>query len=118
VEKLKVDIQDGGDLVIVAVEGRLDATNAAAFDEAVKSLATLSPPRKIIMDLKDLEFVSSAGLRSFLTLGKACRVSGAQLGFCSLRSLVADVFKISGFVTIFSLFADRQEALNTWGTET
>jgi anti-sigma B factor antagonist len=118
VDKLTVDIQDCTDPVIVNVEGRLDATNAASFDEAVKSLPTLSPPRRILMDLKDLEFVSSAGLRSFLTLGKACRSSGAQLGFCSLRSLVADVFKISGFVTIFSLFADRQEALKAWGNET
>jgi anti-sigma B factor antagonist len=115
VDKLKVDIQDGDVLVIVIVEGRLDATNAASFDEAVKDLPVLTPPRRILMDLKGLEFVSSAGLRSFLTLGKACRSSGAQLGFCSLGTLVADVFKISGFVTIFTLFADRQEALKTWG---
>jgi anti-anti-sigma factor len=111
---MKTDVTTENGHVIVALEGRLDATTTTAFDEAVKDLPGSAQSKKILVDLSNLEFISSAGLRSFLSLGKACRASGAQLGFCSLGALVADVFKISGFVSIFSMFADRAEAFKAW----
>jgi anti-anti-sigma factor len=109
---MKTDISDDGRLVVVSVEGRLDAASSASFEEAVEALPALEPPRRILIDLTPLEFISSAGLRSFLILGKACRTSGASLAFSSLNAMVADVFKISGFDSMFKIFANRQKALS------
>ena len=111
---MKTDISDDGGQVVVSVDGRLDAASSASFEEAVEGLPNLSPPRRILVDLAPLEFISSAGLRSFLILGKACRASGASLAFCSLNAMVADVFKISGFDSMFKVFPDRQKALSAW----
>ncbi|MDR2442229.1 MAG: STAS domain-containing protein [Deltaproteobacteria bacterium] len=112
---MKIDVIDEGQKVIVTVDGRLDAATAASFDESVQALPGLKPPRTILADLTNLEFISSAGLRSLLTLGKACRASGAQLAFCSLNAMVADVFKISGFTAIFKIYPDRNEAMAALG---
>lgn len=111
---MRTDIDDDGGRIIVSVDGRLDAATATAFEEAVEALPSLEPPRRILFDLAPLEFISSAGLRSFLILGKACRASGASLAFCSLNAMVADVFRISGFNTMFKVFPDRQKALSAW----
>jgi anti-anti-sigma factor len=109
---MKTDFVDDGVQVIATVEGRLDAATAGAFDAAVKDLPSLTPPRSVLFDLGSLEFVSSAGLRSLLTLAKACKASGSKLAFCSLNDMVADVFKISGFTSIFMTYPDRQTALS------
>ena len=111
---MKTDISDDGAKVVVSVDGRLDAATSASFEDAVEALPRLAPPRRILFDLASMEFISSAGLRSFLILGKACRASGASLAFCSLNAMVADVFKISGFSSMFKVFADRQKALSEW----
>lgn len=113
---MKIDISRGGGPVTVTVAGRLDAASAAAFDSAVEGLPASEPPARILIDLSKLEFISSAGLRCLLTLGKACRASGTPLAFCSLTPMVADVFKISGFTSIFSVFSSSEEALESgWG---
>jgi anti-anti-sigma factor len=114
---MRTDIHDEGPLVVVTASGRLDAATAAVFDEAVMGLPALAPPRRILVDLGLLEFISSAGLRSLLSLGKACRAAGAPLAFCSLSPMVSDVFKISGFNTIFKIYPGRQEALAAWAGE-
>ncbi|MDR2367097.1 MAG: STAS domain-containing protein [Deltaproteobacteria bacterium] len=115
---MKLDITEEGAKVIVTVSGRLEAITVAAFDETVQPLPGAKPPRSILMDLSQLDFISSAGLRSLLTLGKACRTSGDRLAFCSLNPMVADVFNISGFKQIFKIYADRDEAFAAWDKET
>ncbi|MDR2386537.1 MAG: STAS domain-containing protein [Deltaproteobacteria bacterium] len=114
---MKLDIIDEGARVIVNVSGRLEAITVAAFDEIAQSLPGVKPPRSILLDLSRLDFISSAGLRSLLTLGKACRVSGDRLAFCSLNAMVADVFNISGFKQIFKIYPDRNEAFAAWEKE-
>ena len=111
---MKTDISDDGGRVVVSVDGRLDAATSASFEEAVEGLPSLTPPRRILVDLSPLEFISSAGLRSFLILGKACRAAGTPLAFCSLNAMVADVFKISGFNSMFKIYPDRQKAFSAW----
>jgi anti-sigma B factor antagonist len=114
---MKLDIIDEGARVIVNVSGRLEAITVAAFDETAQTLPGASPPRSILMDLSQLDFISSAGLRSLLTLGKACRTSGDRLAFCSLNPMVTDVFNISGFKQIFKIYPDRNEAFAAWDRE-
>ena len=49
---------------------------------------------RIIIDLEGLEYISSAGLRGILTMGKACKSAGTALAFCSMQNMVADMFKL------------------------
>jgi anti-anti-sigma factor len=111
---MKTDFVDDGGRVIATVAGRLDAATAGAFDAAFKDIPGLTPARSVLFDLGSLEFVSSAGLRSLLSLAKALKATGAELAFCSLNDMVADVFRISGFTSIFKTYPDRQTALSSF----
>jgi len=66
-----------------------------------------------LVDLAGLEFISSAGLRGVLMLAKTCQKDGRPLGFCGLKPLVEDVFKISGFMSILKILPD-QAAADGW----
>jgi len=107
---MKTTINEEDQISLLEVEGRLDASTAREFDEAVKVLSSSGREGKIVVDLARLEFISSAGLRSLLTLAKTCQKVSRKLSFCSLNTMVAEVFKISGFYSIFSIYPDRAAA--------
>lgn len=98
---------------ILALSGKLDATSTNVFDEASRVLLD-SGTQKIVIDLEELEYVSSAGLRGVLNLVKSCRAASVMLAFCSMRPFVADVFSISGFSAMFPIYAAREEAIRAF----
>ncbi|WP_298067809.1 STAS domain-containing protein [uncultured Mailhella sp.] len=101
-------VQDG--ISVIKVSGRMDATTTPQFNEECQKLLSAGTGRFII-DLSGLEYISSAGLRGILVMGKACKASGSSLAFCSMQAMVADMFKLSGFTSILNVYASLDEAL-------
>jgi anti-anti-sigma factor len=94
---------------IVAIAGSLDSTTAP---EAQKSLdAVLADAKKVLLDFSGLDYISSAGLRVLLGAAKKLRASGGTLGIFGLNQSVREVFEISGFSTILSVYQSEAEAL-------
>jgi len=110
---MKWEVLEKSDHVLLTVGGRLDAVTAAEFNQAV-SKAQEKAPARLLVDLSGLEFISSAGLRGILNLAKNCQKEGRLLAFCGLEPMVADVFKISGFLSILKVFPDQAAALGGW----
>ncbi|WP_294509515.1 STAS domain-containing protein [uncultured Bilophila sp.] len=104
-------ISEQGCVSILALSGRMDATTASVFDEACRSLLD-GGAKKIVVDLAGIEYISSAGLRVILTMVKASKGAVATLAFCSMQSMVAEVFKISGFSSMLPIYATRDEAVS------
>jgi anti-anti-sigma factor len=69
----------------------------------------------VLLDLKALEFISSAGLRSLLTVAKAIQKEGRTLAFINLAPMVADVFKMAGFLSILKVYPDKVSAAKELG---
>ncbi len=98
--------------IIINIEGRLDATSADSFITACQEVIDQGP-QKIIVHLEGLEYISSAGLRGVLIILKSCRAKSIAIGFCSLQKMVEEVFKISGFLTMLSIFDNQDNAINS-----
>ncbi len=105
--EIRVTEQDG--ISVWALSGRLDATTASEFENTVKDLA--EGGRLLLIDMAELEYISSAGLRGILGLVKAVRAASGKLAFCALQPMVAEVFRISGFNAILTVRGSREEAL-------
>ena len=88
----------------------MDAGNAGEFNEAFDAVLE-KRPINLIIDLNGLQYISSAGLRSILTLIKGAKAANAALKFCGMQPMVADVFKVSGFSTMLSIFDTLDAAL-------
>lgn len=67
------------------------------------------------MDLSGVEYISSAGLRSLLVLGKRIKAKGGTLLLVGLQGMVKEVFDISGFAALFPVHASHEEALEAIG---
>ena len=98
-------------LTVISLAGRMDAGNAGEFSEAFDAILEKRPAILIIY-LGELEYISSAGLRSILTLIKAAKATNTVLRFCAMQPMVADVFKVSGFSAMLSLFDTLPAALD------
>src|SRR5215475_13305989 len=98
------------DIVTLSLSGRLDTTTAKAFEE--KILAEIeSGARRFVIDLAQLDYISSAGLRVFIFAGKRLNSTNGKMVLCSLNAPVREVFDIAGFLSIFSIHGSRDEAI-------
>lgn len=98
---MEIGFETKNKITIVRLQGRLDAETSPEAESQL--LPHLTSGGNWMMDLKDLEFISSAGLRVFLMLAKRARENGTKLTLCSLRPGVRSIFEISGFCTIFTI---------------
>ncbi|UQZ90960.1 anti-sigma factor antagonist [Deltaproteobacteria bacterium Smac51] len=107
---MDINISEENGCQVLALSGRMDALTVKAFDEAAADLAGRAGV-KILVDLSQLEFISSAGLRGILNLAKAAGKNRIPLGFCCLTPMVNEVFTISNFQSIMKVFPDKAAAL-------
>ena len=97
-------------VTVVALAGQLDSRTAPEFE---KGLLKLLGERKleVLLDLAELEYVASAGLRVFVMVGKRLQAEGGRLALCALAPGVLKVLEISGFVPLFPILPNRREAI-------
>jgi anti-anti-sigma factor len=98
--------------VIVKVAGRMDAESAPAFEDACKYWVDQGV-YQLVVDMSELAYVSSMGLRSFITIGKMAQEKGGHLHLCRLTGLVKQVFEITRLTTIFPIHDSVESALAT-----
>lgn len=96
------------DISVLAVRGRLDAVTAIQLEEQVAGWFEQSGTR-LVFDMQGLDYISSAGLRVFLTTAKKMKVRNGRLCMAGLQENVKEVFTISGFIALIPAF-DTLEA--------
>jgi anti-sigma B factor antagonist len=94
---------------IFEVKGRIDANTAKEFEDLLAK-AVEAGTTKMIVDLLNVDYISSSGLRVFLFIAKKIEKTGF-IYLCSMQPQVAQIFTISGFNNIFSIFTDQETAL-------
>jgi len=101
-----------GDVLVLRPAGRLDGNSAGSFERAL--LAQIdSRPARLVLDLAELEYVSSAGLRAILLAVKRGKSVNCPLLACCLPEHIREVFDLSGFGNVLPIHASREEALGT-----
>lgn len=99
------------DTAVVCVEGRVDATNANLLDAHCKQHMADHGRKSLVLDLAGVDYLSSAGLRSILTLGKHTQAVGGKLVLCGIQGTVREIFEISGFLSLFPVADDMEKAV-------
>ncbi len=97
---MEININTQGKETVAALRGRLDtlaAQELAAQFEILQEKANGT----IILDCSKLEYISSSGLRLFLTLRKAAATKGGKVVIKDLSADVRKVFMITGFMNLF-----------------
>jgi len=107
---MKITTRDVESVAVVDIEGNLD-TNTSPEAQAHLDQLLEGGTSKILVNCQTLDYISSAGLRVLLATVKRLTAGGGSLRICGLNETVQEVFEISGFSTIFSVFGSEPEAL-------
>lgn len=93
-------IRENGKINII-VSGRLDTMTAPEFDSAVPGADCIDSD--VTIDCREMEYISSAGLRSLITLLKNTKSAGHDLEITNLSPAVRPVFDMTGFSSLFKI---------------
>ena len=106
---MEITEEKNNDVSIIALNGRLNVTTTADLEKVFNKLFE-EKSTKILVDCRDLEYISSAGLAAAKQFKK---ISG-EIALSGLSQNVKQVFEISGFTTIFPIYTTRDEAIKSF----
>ena len=87
------------DILYIAIEGRIDASNAAVAEEQIIGIKQENPGKHTVIDAEKLEYISSAGLRVVLRLRK----EEPMLAIINVAAEVYEVFEMTGFTDMVTV---------------
>ena len=101
---------------IFDLAGRLDAVSSQAAIARVYA-AISAGARHVLLDMSQVTFLSSSGLRALLLVRKELLAQSGELRLCALKPQVREVFILTGFTQVFAIHSTREEALRAFGRE-
>jgi anti-anti-sigma factor len=99
---MSTTIQENGNQLIALFNGRLDTAAAIPTAEAVKPLMEAAN-KEIILDCTALEYISSSGLRIFLSIRKDAAAHGSKVIVRNINADIRQVFMMTGFISLFEI---------------
>lgn len=109
-ETLDIAEEHRGDITIVEIKGRIDSNTAKPFGERLTGLIKAGRMR-VVVDLKHLVYISSAGFRALLLAGQLAEETKGTLALCSLSSEVQRLFDLGAFTDLFVIYGSREEGV-------
>jgi anti-anti-sigma factor len=109
-----MDIRESktGEVVVLEPVGRLDTKTSAEFEKKVVGLLN-GGEHLFVIDLVDIEYISSAGLRVILMLAKKLNATDGKLVLTSMNEQVREVFDIAGFTSVFTILPTQQDGVQS-----
>ena len=103
-----------GSALILSLKGRLDQDNCEFFrSELTPHIDSAARDHlAIVLDLSELEYVSSAGLRCFMLAVRQTKALNGRIVVAALQPMVAEIFQISRFNMLLEVFATVAAAVS------
>lgn len=91
-------------------QGRLDAAHTSQLEQMLQEALGKNPPA-LVVDLAQVTYLSSSGLRALLVAAKKLRQNNGHLLLCCPQPAVARVLRLTGFIEILPVYPTREAAL-------
>ncbi len=107
---MEISVSNQNHATVLDLGGRLDGIASPELEKVVEARID-DGATKLVFDCAKLNYVSSAGLRAFLSSAKKVQSAGGKVAFASLQPNVVEIFELSGFSNIFTLKSDVAAAV-------
>ena len=97
---MNIEIKRNKEEVILVVSGRLDTTTAPTLDKTLSDV--LNEVKNVVLDIKELEYISSAGLRVLLSAQKKIHKNGSMV-IRNVCAEIMEIFEMTGFADILTI---------------
>jgi anti-anti-sigma factor len=107
---MEIATQEFSRVAVMAVTGRVDSATAPELESKLRELVD-SDKNQIVLDLKEVEYMSSAGLRAMVSTLKAVKRVNGDLRIASPSPRVEEVLRLAGLTSIFSIHSTQEDAV-------
>ncbi len=94
---------------LINLGGRLDTSNYEEASQQIDNQIEMGQ-KKLVINLEQLEYISSSGLRVLMSALKKVKAIGGNLILCNVPDKITEVFEISGFSSLFTITKDLETA--------
>lgn len=101
---MEIKEKSEGGIIILKISGEIDGSNVGDFEKALRHAAGRTD--RLVLDLEDLEYVSSAGLRAFLIIQKEMKKAEHTMTIKNVNDEVMGIFMVTGFVKLLNIETD------------
>ncbi|MCX6258157.1 MAG: STAS domain-containing protein [Bacteroidia bacterium] len=109
---MKIVPEKTAEALVIHAEGRLDAISVGEFENEVNTLL-LQSEQNVLIDFEKIDYISSAGMRFVLLLARELNSKNKILVLCNPNETIMEVFSLSGFDTIISIYPTISEGINS-----
>ena len=99
---MKVEITQTDNKVMITLSGRLDTVTSSEFEKSLAEYFAMNG-LELHLDCKEMEYISSAGLRVVLTTHKNITAKGGRFILHNLNTEVRSIFDMTGFSRILTI---------------
>lgn len=111
---MEITVQQFKRCDVVKVKGRVDSLTSPQLAQALNSVIEGGRFR-IVVDMSEVEFISSAGLRVLLQAQKTCkRWNRGEVVLAALSDVVREAFELTGFTRLFTIYDDVLSAVGAF----
>ena len=107
---MKITTQELDGCQLLSLAGRLDASTAPILQGCFEGIVT-SEACRFILEMRDVDYVSSGGLRVLLIMTKKVKALGGGIVLTRLHPFVEDLLRMSGFHTMIPAVATKEDAV-------
>ena len=110
---MNIEMRELKHVSVVKVSGRVDSSTAPELEKSLQGLMD-SNRNQIVMDLQEVDYMSSAGLRVLVAVHKATKKNGGGLSLAQPSERVKEVLDLAGLTPVFDVHADLVEAVGSF----
>lgn len=101
-------------VIVVYLSGRLDVHLSADVEKEINKIINNEPTCHLLLNLSDVEYMSSSGLRIFVSTMRILKESKRKLYLSNMNSAVKKIFEVVELMDMFDIYETEEEALKSF----
>jgi anti-anti-sigma factor len=103
-----------GSVIVVYLYGRLDVHLSADIEREINRIIKEEPSVNLLLNLQDVEYMSSSGLRIFVSTMRILKENNRKLKLCNINSAVKKIFEVVELMDMFDIHESESDALESF----
>jgi len=111
---MNLNIKRVDKVVVVYLAGRLDVHLSAEIEKEINKIIQNEPDMHLLMNLQNVEYMSSSGLRIFVSTMRILKEQKRMLKLCNMNNAVKKIFEVVELMDMFDIYDSEEEALKSF----
>lgn len=101
-------------IVIIYLSGRLDVHLSADIEKEINKIIKVEPDADLLLNLLNVEYMSSSGLRIFVSTMRILKENNRKLKLCHINNAVKKIFEVVELMDMFDIYDTEEDALTSF----